>query len=240
MGQMEIGNLLFGNSRGPIEFDKNRKFHYLEEWATLLESLNADEYCHVYKDKVTPNENGGFELINNNGEKVFEVFPYYWGDCTCNAENKNIEIEAKLRNAIFTPEEQRILNEYILFDEDCKAGCPASFEFSENEKLSLKKLAKKCTCGARQRELKLSKEKEKLNLKIEMFNNEYDKNSIEHSKECLLTKHNFIYHEGKPDEFWIDWYKYPFRDSYCNREISKEEFKNILKDCISELNNYLN
>lgn len=39
---------------------------------------------------------------------------------------------------------------------------------------------------------------------------------------------NFIY---KPLGFNISWYKYPFRDSYMNKYISKEKFKEILKEC---------
>lgn len=36
----------------------------------------------------------------------------------------------------------------------------------------------------------------------------------------------------KPTGFTIDWYKYPFRDSYMNKDLSRKELKEIWKDCI--------
>lgn len=40
-----------------------------------------------------------------------------------------------------------------------------------------------------------------------------------------------IFRVYKPLNFTISWYKYPFRDSYMNKYISKNEFKDILKKC---------
>ena len=78
---MELGNLVFGNSRGnfpirnrakwePVLFDLFIKvgkligkydFEYEKTW--------GEEYENVY----------GYEFEN----KVFSIFPYYWDDCTC-------------------------------------------------------------------------------------------------------------------------------------------------------------
>lgn len=41
-------------------------------------------------------------------------------------------------------------------------------------------------------------------------------------------KPNFVY---KPTNLTISWYKYPFRDSYMNKYISRKEFKEILEKC---------
>ena len=50
----------------------------------------------------------------------------------------------------------------------------------------------------------------------------------------MSIKHNFVYHPNQEDEFWIDWYKYPFRDSYCNKDLNKKEILDIFQDCINQ------
>lgn len=47
---------------------------------------------------------------------------------------------------------------------------------------------------------------------------------------CELMRHNFYY---KPLNFWIDWYKYPFRDSYMSHNLNEEEVLKIFKECKS-------
>lgn len=64
---MELGNMMFGNSRGqfPIERDG-----WEEELERLFEAY-ADGEVNYY----------GEEYENS----VFLVMPYWWGDCTCGA-----------------------------------------------------------------------------------------------------------------------------------------------------------
>lgn len=50
--------------------------------------------------------------------------------------------------------------------------------------------------------------------------------------ESIMEEPNFIY---KPTGYHIDWYKYPFRDSYANKELSESEFKDIVEQCIKSL-----
>lgn len=45
---MEIGNFIFGNSRGNYEFP-NRNIVDSDEWQNLLESANLD--CYGYKEE---------------------------------------------------------------------------------------------------------------------------------------------------------------------------------------------
>jgi hypothetical protein len=54
----------------------------------------------------------------------------------------------------------------------------------------------------------------------------------QHTKECLLCRPNFCY---KPTEFELRWYKYPLRDSYMSQDLSLEEFKKIIDDCIESV-----
>ena len=54
----------------------------------------------------------------------------------------------------------------------------------------------------------------------------------EHLPDCLAVKDNFHY---KPTGFGIQWYKYPFRDSYMNQKITLEQFSEIITACIESL-----
>jgi hypothetical protein len=55
-----------------------------------------------------------------------------------------------------------------------------------------------------------------------------------HLPSCKLVKPNFLY---KPTGYAIQWYKYPLRDSYANREISLSEFAKMIDNCIDSLDN---
>ena len=46
--------------------------------------------------------------------------------------------------------------------------------------------------------------------------------------DSIASLPNFVY---KPTNFEIQWYKYPFRDSYMNQNISIKQFKEIIKRC---------
>lgn len=48
----------------------------------------------------------------------------------------------------------------------------------------------------------------------------------EHDWECLIYKPNFIH---KPTNLMISWYKHPLRGNSCNKDISINEFRDIMK-----------
>lgn len=112
----------------------------IPEWDTLLEKCGCDSRG-VYTNSLNINNESKYNGFKNS---TFEIFPYYWGDCTCGGNEKNIE----------------------------------------------------CT------------------------------------NDCLLMKPNFIYF---PDETIINWYKYPFRSAYSNKDLKKKEWKNIFKKCINSI-----
>ena len=235
---MELGNLFFGNSRGKYEVP--REFVNLPEWITLMyEKVQVQDYhCRVSEFKedgqertcsIPPTECGGFKL-KINGEVIFELFPYYWGDCTCGAEEKNEEIEEKLFNELLTKEERQI---YTSVPDCCDNGCPADDLFDFFNLNELRKIKSKCTCGQVQKNIEILEAQEKIRSKTDAYEKRLSEELIGHSDNCLLVKNNFIYHPGKEDELRIQWYKYPFRDAYMNRDICKEEFQDIILDCIN-------
>ncbi len=58
---MELGNMIFGNSRGEYEVDRG----WQDIFITLLDELKMDYHGEEYENDT------------------FAVFPYYWGDCEC-------------------------------------------------------------------------------------------------------------------------------------------------------------
>lgn len=54
----------------------------------------------------------------------------------------------------------------------------------------------------------------------------------EHAIDCKLIVPNFIY---KPTGFEIRWYKYPLRDSYMNKRIRLERFRDMIDACVESV-----
>lgn len=50
--------------------------------------------------------------------------------------------------------------------------------------------------------------------------------------ESIAEEPNFVF---KPNGLCIDWYKYPFRDSYSNMELTFDELSHILSECKSSV-----
>lgn len=208
---MELGNLCFGNSRGEFEIPRGAGYE------GILERLLR---------KINPNNLRGDEFENH----VFEVFPYYWGDCTCGFDD--IEFEEPHSPDCY---------QSALRNEKIKAGWTennlgwldrpnGNYEKTSKEEDKIyKRLCKQfglsypngcavhCTCDYNERYLKW------------MQQNGYPDG---HKNNCLLEKPNFLY---KPTGFQIQWYKYPLRDSYTNMKVSLDEFDDIIDDCIKSL-----
>lgn len=72
---MELGNLLFGHSRGTYHVTPRKA--YQDIFCRFLEKLNFDSYGNCYQDKLQPyvsEEDGAFE------NDTCVIRPYYWGD----------------------------------------------------------------------------------------------------------------------------------------------------------------
>jgi hypothetical protein len=183
-------------------------------------------------NKIVPNEYGGFSLIVDS-EIIFEIFPYWWGECTCGVEEENETLYQKWREELFTSKEWK---DYTTIEYWCKNDCPA---FSFNDNTSQEELLKYCTCGTMVKNIKIKKRKDKIKDKIKEYEKRERENSLSHKDDCCLVKHNFVYHPNKDDCFSIDWYKYPFRDSYSNKNLSNNEILAIFKECGDLLEKYI-
>ena len=204
--EMELGNMIFGNSRG--EYPLERGIGFEEELYRLFEACNPkrDNSWREY----------GFDFDND----TFTIFPYYWGDCECGydeAEYKWSE-ENHHRDNCYQIEFQKISHYERIKDHDYwlskyikplfqKYNLPTDTENWWHGCVMV------CTCDFEQR--------------WQEFLSDHD-----HSKDCGLVKPNFLY---KPTGFEIQWYKYPLRDSYTNQEITLPEFSKIIDACIASL-----
>lgn len=240
----EIGNLLFGNSRGQFKFP-DRDLVNSAPWETLTSLIESHGSKNIIYDSTYGEARG---VDAKTGETVFIYFPYWWGGCTCGAEDYNTNLYESLLDKYFTPEEKELyLREEEFCDDDCEAEkYLESLSVTEwlrvrqgtNLKQYNTKLDRLCTCGARERNRKLREDKGGLEQKANRLKAEYGRVSHTHSSSCCLLRHNFIYlpdNDNDNKKLEIDWYKYPFRDAHTNREIDEEEFKAIIEDCLNRI-----
>ena len=81
----ELGNLLWGNSRGEFPISRDE---WQDKFCELMDALDMDYHCYVPNDCKNQTDRGGYE------NDVFLINPYYWG------EDEEIEKEP---NFIFKP-----------------------------------------------------------------------------------------------------------------------------------------
>jgi len=263
---MELGNLIFGNSRGIYKVPR--------EWSNifseLLKAIDGDDYDEY-----------GSEY---DGEK-FTIMPYWWGDCTCGKDNPIHTEECAITMG---------LDDYISERIKYASGEPNEFGFSEVDFDRLLEFDKRnkypeCTCGGkeafeRQEQERIeycgedclptciSVEIEKLPIHTYLRDDDwvekylkpvYEKHGLptfgkdwyygwgaicdcEHGTRVDEWERNHPHKSDcklvmpnflyKPTGFEIQWYKYPMRDAYMNQKMSDKEFHKIILDCIKSIN----
>lgn len=203
---MELGNMIFGNSRGPVGVDRDEQFE--GPLYTLLEECCGDT-----------RGGGGFE------NDTFKVMPYYWGECVCGWEDK---VNAIRKNHDHKDDcyQQRLKSEEIAAGihykqkwqgdyQDRVAIQNAIYEQITSEYgLPMRGCAVHCTCG------------------IDKKVTEMIANLGGHADHCPIDKPNFLH---KPTGYELQWYKYPLRDAYANRKVTPLEFLRIIFDCLRSL-----
>lgn len=227
---MELGNLAFGNARGEFSFPSE-----FENALVFLIEETGEEISHP-------------EFEND----TFVLRPYYWGDCACGfvdlawewkENNPHSEdcYQFRLDNYEKKLKDWFYRNHGVAYFDNDKGewvGDPTSrngiagSKVWEKEKAAKERMYKKiceeygipynngfgcavhCTCGRKERWIEWIKEHG-------------------HSEDCPIVLDNFHH---KPTEFGVQWYKYPFRDTYMNMDIDKNQFRKIIYDCLESLN----
>jgi len=212
---MEIGNLVFGCSRGeyPVDRDIYEPVFYVLLWEMRLRKLIDNPY---YPDE--------FE------NEVFSIFPYYWGDCTCgwdfidDGHSKAEKLEH--RDSCYQHEYDRLRERLRPYGESENgfyrelALLYQKYGWDTTSPDWWHGCALRCTCDYDERLEKIYEE----------YAREFGHEG--HKPDCMLMKPNFFY---KPTGYSLKWYKYPLRDSYANRNLSPEEFEDMIYRCIQSL-----
>lgn len=196
---MEIGNMLFGNARG--EHHIPRFVGYEEELWRLFEAYAGKDW----------NRQGYSPEFEN---AIFEVFPYWWGDCECGFEEREGKWDAE--------------NGHTL-------GCYQT---------KLWRGIRGMTYGSREREQIVEELCAQMELpyptgSLAHCTCDYEARYAEwlaedggHDAQCGVVKPNFLY---KPTGFSISWYKYPLRDSYMSERLTVQELGKLIDNCIASL-----
>ena len=239
---MEIGNMVFGNSRGEHHVPRERE--YETAIYNLIDRLERDS---------SPLGNTYVRAFSND---VFAVNPYYWGDCTCGFEDRcaewdeanphsedcyqtelhartvAMEIRIDYRSpssiadalmvedlegdgSVFAVTPKR-LNTQELYDRHRQEMDAIYESLCKAHRIPWNKgygCAVHCDCGKDERYQKWAAEND-------------------HAETCPIVIPNFHH---KPSGYKLKWYKYPLRDSYANAEVSAADFRKMIDECIASL-----
>jgi hypothetical protein len=72
---MELGNLIFGNSRGEYELPREE---WQERFVEFLERIGCD--YHGYADPNRKKDGGWINYRGGLSSRKFDIYPYYWGE----------------------------------------------------------------------------------------------------------------------------------------------------------------
>lgn len=196
----ELGQMAFGN--------KWEEYDVPNEVGEMLYDL-ADKLL----DTINDSPSYGVEYSND----VFEMHPYYWGDCTCGFDEEEeewLETHDHKKDCFHL--------KYLKYEAELEAkGISLFNEKSEEWKRLMDKFAKEngytgwegiasyCDCG---------------------FKEEYARwrETHDHKPDCPIVLPNFRY---KPTGLAIYWYKYIGRGMSANQKINLAEFRRIIKHC---------
>jgi hypothetical protein len=203
---MELGNMIFGNSRGEYPVDRA----WQDDFCQFLYDCGLDGRGYYDKENQYQTSRGGFE------NDVFLVNPYDWNaDCTCGFDDMNYEWweENQHTDNCFATRIEKYKNKLkqkgIDLWSDKYITLVDNWAKVNGWGHGWKGHASYCDCGVHRRYDEWAKDKE-------------------HKDNCRLIQPNFWY---KPTGFKLNFYKYPLRDAYMNQNITFEELKEIMQKC---------
>lgn len=241
-GEMEMGNMMFGCSRGEWSVPRDRRY---EDPIGLL----WDEIAERFGDEIQYGD--GF------ANEVFEYRAYYWGDCSCGYDER---CEAWHEANPHRPECYQILVRDEVAAYDRSIGYRPYGSFLEAFDADSEEVAPGVTVMAMTPRRDPSRDR--LDALHRAFENAtYDKwcahfgldrhfgcavhctcdhrdrwerfaSADDHVPTCGIVRPNFLH---KPSGLSLKWYKYPLRDSYMSREVSPREWRAICRECVESL-----
>lgn len=193
--------------------------------------------------------------------KIFSMFPYYWGDCTCGFDDRASEWHES--NTHRQPCYQvRYRTELTLADQEIgyveySSLSDAFFVDSEDIEMGGQVIGVGTIMTPRRDPERVEKynlhhaadERIRKRLCGEMGLSFIFGSAVhctcdhkdrwrafldenDHSSDCPIVRPNFVH---KPSALQLEWYKYPLRGSCMNREVSPKEWRAIIGECIESI-----
>ena len=224
---MELGNLVMGHaSIDNYSIDRGK---YQEVFSAVLKYMGFSNYGNFEETEISDDfDKEVRSRIDKHGKyenETFSIFPYWWGDCECDYEKWSEEWDKKhTHQSTCYCEELKVMEERK--GEASRKITDKGINTMDLSGLTLEEarpLLKKhglpeqgwgvhCDCNYQMN-----------------WNSALMERGETHTKECPMSFPNFVY---KPTDLRIEWYKYPFRDSYSNRKFTAEEFLEMMTNCV--------
>ena len=220
---MELGNMIFGNSRGSFSLERHCGFE--GQLQRLFMACTKDD------KELDYNLSYGMEFEND----CFSLFPYYWGDCTCGFDDAEIEW-SRANDHKQDCYQYCVINNLIQSGWNKTDGWYSGYRAAHPEDMDYDEWAGMqdrvrqefcedmglpypnggaihCTCDYNKR-----------------YKEWHDEN--DHKSDCPTIRPNFLH---KRTGISINWYKYPLRDSYISMDISLRDFSKIIDECCNSV-----
>ena len=193
---------------------------YQEVFGAVLKYMGFSSYGQFEETQISDDFDREIESkIDKYGKyenETFSIFPYWWGDCECDYLNWSA-----MWARVHEHESRCYQTELRILEKEHKKIAKDTFGFMDTQvvkdllnyhNLPKQGCAVHCDCTYDMN-----------------WENALMERGETHTKECPMTFPNFYY---KPTDLRIEWYKYPFRDSYSNRKFTAEEFLEMMTSCI--------
>lgn len=239
---IEMGNLLFGNSRGEYQIPR--------EWGNIFLSFlenngfNSYGYPNRILNKNTRTEKGFYRLGKETKTKVETVLK------KGTFVKENYLSEFKINGISYRGNIYRYRGDtYLIYPDYDKSykeklddyqHLKWDWEMTLSDKDFSKYLSGKLKVPVEIEILKPSEDDIKIESKIIYYPLKEDTHMYFENDTFILrpyywgdspelmAKPNFVY---KPENIIINWYKFPLRDAYINENISFEKFEEIVREC---------
>jgi hypothetical protein len=206
----ELGQMMFGNAHGEVGLGKDEDY-VSEQLYALSEALGRRDPDNQSHGLLGGEWGYGNEFKND----VFEMHPYYWGDCHCGFETEEYQWgmanphPPTCFNTRYWDEHERL----HLLDLDFRVENERMVEWSKAQGYvdAPYGMAVYCDCGTSER--------------YQEWRQTHD-----HDPECRVVLPNF-----RAGTVSVAWYKYVGRGMSVNRPVTHAEWKRIFESCFASL-----
>lgn len=239
--KMELGNLLFGNSRGDFSVDRES----LEDlFISFLEKAGFDSYGEIIDEDseylITYDEGVSYKFSSNKKHPSYKEIKEK-GELI--EDNPDFLIYSYKDKKYYLTEEyeDKYYDDLEIYEDQLEA-----FLTSKSKKHLI---PEDFTSEELPNSIKVMKPNPEFYKKelivqelvpVEEYHRKFENDTFIvrpyywGDSDELKALPNFLY---KPENINIDWYKYPFRDSYSNVKLDYKKLREIIDDCLKSLEN---